>query len=148
MEPSSSSDPFNVHNSRRPHRQNDVRYTDFVVSVVDSDYYFIFQLPRSLRGDDESSTVQSSSTRSCSISYDRLNSGPPNFSFLGELHGKLRELNNSSLSNYITHFQQQSEDIMPQVHGNNNGDLLRTDDQREMVKLFSMFFSAVRPDII
>lgn len=146
MEPSSS-DPSNVPRSSSPHRQNDVRYTDFMVSVADSDQDFILQLPRSLITDGEASTGLSSSCGDHSIWHDRLHAREPNFSFLGERHSKLMELSNKSLSNYITRCQQESEEIMGQFRGGNNTELVRFEEEREIIKLFSMFFSAMRPEI-
>lgn len=130
---------FQCSHFSRPHRHNDVRYSDFVVAVSDIDKYFILQLLPILVAEEEAFPCQRSSPGDNSISHDRLHSRQPNFSFLGQLHAKLMQPSNTSLSDYITQCQQGSEEIMSQAHGRNKIELLRTEEERELMKLFPCF---------
>lgn len=126
---------------------NGAHYTDFVVSVSGIDHDFIFRLPPSTTNDGEPSATLASSANDNSIPPDGSISGHPNFSFLGELHGKLLQLSNMSLSDYITDRQRQSEQSIALRNGESASEISRNTEEREVLKLFSKFYSAVRPDI-
>lgn len=131
----SNSKIFQHHNKKKEH--NPVRFEQYSVNVSHTDDNFIVS-GQCARDNLQSPEIQSSSiTVNCII-----DTGVPNFAFLGHLDVKLRRLTDKTLSNYITKCAQ---DSFYNDHYYRIGRM--TEEEKTITTLQSMFYSALRPDI-
>lgn len=131
--------PFSILLTGREEQPRMEPYTDFVVSTSDDDQYFIVRRPNIGRNEEPDGLRISVDTNDSTNSTEI-----PDFSFLGALHEKLKQISNLALSDHITKCQQESEEQSGRTSGLRmpmNADEIRT------IRLQSMFFSAVSPAI-